>query len=116
VDLIDRLPQVRFRRQLSVVVVLVALLTLAAPVPIGAKPKTGPLGNFKNIVVIYEENHSFDNLYGLWGDVNGQHVVGLDDADAAHTTQIDWTGAPYDCLLACSRPTSACKPRSRRIR
>jgi phospholipase C len=99
VDLIDRLPQVRFRRQLSVVVVLVALLTLAAPVPIGAKPKTGPLGNFKNIVVIYEENHSFDNLYGLWGDVNGQHVVGLDDADAAHTTQIDWTGAPYDCLL-----------------
>ena len=41
---------------------------------------TKPLGNFKHLVVIYEENHSFDNLYGLWGDVNGQHVIGLGDA------------------------------------
>ena len=34
-------------------------------------------GGFKHLVVIYEENHSFDNLYGSWGEVDGQHVDGL---------------------------------------
>ncbi len=37
-----------------------------------AKPKLP--GRFKHLVVIYEENHSFDNLYGSWGRVNGRHV------------------------------------------
>jgi acid phosphatase len=80
-------------------VALAALALVAVVLPVSAAPKTGPLGNFKHIVVIYEENHSFDNLYGLWGDVNGQHVVGLADADSAHTTQVDENGDPYDCLL-----------------
>jgi acid phosphatase len=80
-------------------VALATLALVAVVVPASAAPSRGPLGNFKNIVVIYEENHSFDNLYGLWGDVNGQHVVGLADADAAHRTQVDWAGRPYDCLL-----------------
>jgi acid phosphatase len=48
----------------------------------------------KRIVVIYEENHSFDNLYGGWEGVNG-----LANADAAHTTQVSQAGAPYACLL-----------------
>jgi phospholipase C len=48
--------------------------------------------------VIYEENHSFDNLYGSWGDVGGEPVIGLGDADALHTTQISQAGAPYTCL------------------
>ena len=48
----------------------------------------------KRIVVIYEENHSFDNLYGGWEGVNG-----LRAADAAHTTQVDQDGTPYTCLL-----------------
>ena len=39
------------------------------------KARTLP-GGYKHLVVIYEENHSFDNLYGAWGDVNGQHVDG----------------------------------------
>jgi acid phosphatase len=80
-------------------VALAALALVAVVVPVSAAPKTGPLGNFKHIVVIYEENHSFDNLYGLWGDVNGQHVVGLADADPAHTSQVDEFGNPYQCLL-----------------
>ena len=80
-------------------VALAALALVAVAVPVSAAPKTGPLGNFKHVVVIYEENHSFDNLYGLWGDVNGQHVVGLADADPVHTTQVDENGDPYDCLL-----------------
>ncbi|MEO8572220.1 MAG: alkaline phosphatase family protein, partial [Chloroflexota bacterium] len=45
------------------------------------------------IVVIYEENHSFDNLYGGWEGVNG-----LANADPAHTTQVDQNGVPYTCL------------------
>jgi acid phosphatase len=46
------------------------------------------------IVVIYEENHSFDNLYGGWEGVNG-----LNKADPAHTTQVNQAGTPYTCLL-----------------
>jgi acid phosphatase len=32
------------------------------------------LSDFQKFVVIYQENHSFDNLYGLWGNVGGQAV------------------------------------------
>ncbi len=45
-------------------------------------------------MVIYEENHSFDNLYGGWERVNG-----LRDADRSHTRQVNQAGAPYECLL-----------------
>jgi acid phosphatase len=48
----------------------------------------------KRIVVIYEENHSFDNLYGTWEGVNG-----LANADPAHTTQVNQAGTPFTCLL-----------------
>ncbi len=48
----------------------------------------------KHIVVIYEENHSFDNLYGGWEGVNGR-----DDARASKTIQISQAGVPFVCLL-----------------
>jgi phospholipase C len=44
--------------------------------------------------VIYEENHSFDNLYGGW-----EGVRGLSDADAAHTKQVNQGGTAFTCLL-----------------
>jgi acid phosphatase len=47
-----------------------------------------------HIVVIYEENHSFDNLYGGWEGVNG-----VNKADPAHTKQVTQAGTPYTCLL-----------------
>jgi acid phosphatase len=53
----------------------------------------------KHIVVIYMENHSFDNLYGKWEATNGQSVNGLDSADAAHMVQVNQSGAPFQCLL-----------------
>jgi len=62
------------------------------------KPPTLP-GGYKHLVVIYEENHSFDNLYGAWGDVHGQHVDGLSDATSEHSTQVAQDGTPYTCLL-----------------
>src|SRR5689334_164209 len=49
---------------------------------------------FDRIVVVYEENHSFDNLYGGW-----ERVDGLRSADPAHTTQVNQAGKPFDCLL-----------------
>jgi acid phosphatase len=56
-------------------------------------------GGYKHLVVIYEENHSFDNLYGMWGAVNGRRVTGTPDATLAHTVQVAQDGSPYFCLL-----------------
>jgi len=54
---------------------------------------------FRHIVVIYQENHSFDNLYGQWDSIEGQTVNGLSNADALHTTQMRQDNAtPYGCL------------------
>src|SRR4051794_18734424 len=36
------------------------------PKPAPAMNATQKLGHVKHLVVIYEENHSFDNLYGSW--------------------------------------------------
>jgi acid phosphatase len=52
------------------------------------------LGRIGHIVVIYEENHSFDNLYGMWEGVDG-----LGGADAAHSVQVSQAGTPYACLM-----------------
>jgi phospholipase C len=58
-----------------------------------------PWRTIDHIVVIYQENHSFDNLYGGWGEVAGQHVTGLADATPAQTTQVAPDGSPLSCLL-----------------
>src|SRR5207253_10360981 len=52
-----------------------------------------PLDKIDHFVVVYEENHSFDNLYGGWEGVNGRA-----NADAAHTQQVDQAGALFTCL------------------
>ncbi len=74
---------------------LIALVALVL-VPVGASQAGAPdrLNKINHIVVIYEENHSFDNLYGGWEGVNG-----LANADAAHTTQFPQSGRAYTCLL-----------------
>ena len=55
-------------------------------------------GGYKHLVVIYQENHSFDNLYGRWGRVHGTQVRGLGQASAAKQTQVAQDGTPYKCL------------------
>jgi acid phosphatase len=74
-----------------------AIAALAVGASVGSAAKhaapADQLKSVKHIVVIYEENHSFDNLYGSWEGVNG-----LTKADAAHTTQVDQSGVPYTCL------------------
>jgi phospholipase C len=61
---------------------------LAAPAG-SAPPPKGP--KIDHIVVIYEENHSFDNVFGGWERVNG-----LDDAPAQPQVAPDGTVLP--CL------------------
>ncbi|HET9654933.1 MAG TPA: alkaline phosphatase family protein [Kineosporiaceae bacterium] len=93
----------------------------AGPSVTGRTAKSDPgddhgriLGRFSHLVVIYQENHSFDNLYGNWGRVGGQQVDGTARADAAHTVQVDQNGKPYGCLLqkdvnlTSSPPAASC--------
>ena len=65
------------------------------------------LGAINHIVVIYEENHSFDNLFGWWERVDGL-------ADATPQAQV----APDRTVLQClpqtdvnlTSPPHRCRP------
>jgi len=54
-----------------------------------------PLEQIQNIVVIYAENHSFDNMYGLFPGANG-----VANATAEQKTQLDHDGKPLPALPA----------------
>ncbi len=56
------------------------------------------LPGFDHIVVIYQENHSFDNLYGGWGRVGFDTVNGLARAQPTKTVQVAQDGSPLTCL------------------
>jgi acid phosphatase len=104
------------RRQLRHALVL-ALVATTVMAPAALAQRSAALDRMKRIVVIYEENHSFDNLYGGW-----EGVEGVSAADAAHTAQVDQSGALFACLLhtdvnlaspplggACSGPTTGAR-------
>src|SRR5258708_4766573 len=68
------------------------------------KERLGGLAGIHHLVVIYDENRSFDNLYGFFDDANG-----IDPQDESLTPQVDLDGNPYPCLPQASPPlTSAC--------
>src|SRR5436305_6964427 len=67
------------------------LVAFAAAGGAGAARGDDQLQKINHIVVIYEENHSFDNLYGGWEGVNGLQ-------NASNTTQVDQSGSPLACL------------------
>ena len=50
----------------------------------------------KHVIVIYQENWSFDSLYGKFAGANG-----LANASLGHTLQIDLIGKPYSKLPVC---------------
>jgi acid phosphatase len=78
------------RRLMFIVSAFTACLALAAP---SALAKPPPFHHIKHFVVIYLENHSFDNLYGSFAGANG-----LNGADPAHTLQVDLAGNVLKCL------------------
>jgi phospholipase C len=89
------------RRALLISLAVTALgVALAAPTAAAEPSPRDPTvaGRYRHLVVIYEENHSFDNLYGTWGPVNGQRVDGL-PTPASRTVQVAQNGEPYGCLL-----------------
>jgi acid phosphatase len=83
-------------KPMRLALVALAALTVTAIAAGGAGAGRGDdqLSKVNHIVVIYEENHSFDNLYGGWEGVNGPQ-----NADAAHTLQVNQAGVPFQCLL-----------------
>ena len=64
--------------------------------------RLGALAGINHLVVIYQENRSFDNLYGQFEDANG-----IEDQTA---TQVNLAGQPYTgCLPQPTPPfTTAC--------
>src|SRR6267378_575742 len=70
----------------------------------GPNGNIGALAGINHLVVIYDENHSFDNLYGFFPGANG-----ISNASATSTTQVDFAGNPLPCLLVPSL-TTACLP------
>jgi phospholipase C len=75
---------------------IAVLLPLALAAACGvAPPRDSTLARIDTIVVIYAENHSFDNMYGMFPGANG-----VANATAAQKTQVDHDGT----LLATLPP------------
>ncbi|MFL5802919.1 MAG: alkaline phosphatase family protein [Roseiflexaceae bacterium] len=71
---------------------LALILLTAMLVSIGTPALAQPANPINHIVVIYLENHSFDNLYGMFPGANGIANAG------ATATQVDKNGTPYATL------------------
>src|SRR5215813_651478 len=85
----------RHSRRRYLALVLATLVAAALPLTGSlAAERDDKLGKINHIVVIYQENHSFDNLYGDW-----EGVRGFAAARPEHTAQISQGGDLYDCLL-----------------
>ena len=72
---------------------VVAALLLAIAGCASAPPTAADLAKIEHIVVIYAENRSFDNLYGLFPGANG-----IARATPESTTQLDRDGKPLPVL------------------
>ncbi len=74
--------------------VLIVMCSLAANCSTGPVPRAPRgLDAIDHIIVIYAENRSFDNLYGLFPGANG-----LANLTPEQYTQIDRDGKPFDVL------------------
>jgi acid phosphatase len=74
-------------------ILTLALTALVAPARADAHGDRGPTA-IKHIVVIYEENHSFDNLFGGWEGANGLRQA----VHSGHVTQRAADGSVLPCL------------------
>lgn len=80
---------------------IVAIVQLSLPIDsVGTpKPKRNSLDQIKTIVVIYAENRSFDNLYGLFPGANGV----LKNADGSPTNPDDFKQLDRDGFTHLSK-------------
>lgn len=65
----------------------------AQAAPAAPNEADGKLQKINHFVIIYQENNSFDTLYGGWEGVNG-----LAAADPARQAQKNQAGQPFGCL------------------
>ena len=82
----------RLTRALAGIIALSASL-VAVGLSEGQDDRDAKLSRINHFVVIYQENHSFDNLYGQW-----EGVEGLADVQASQALQVSQSGAPFLCL------------------
>ena len=83
------------RRALVCAAALALPLIAVSASPAGAAGPGNGLARIQHLVVIYEENHSFDNLYGLWPGADG---LAAPPSATPNQTQVDQQGAAYTCL------------------
>src|SRR5260370_32240534 len=79
-------------RRLGQAVILASVLAAPAVAETAARTPPPGLSRLENIVVIYLENHSFDNLFGKFAGADG-----LANADG-RAAQVDKDGRPYKTL------------------
>jgi phospholipase C len=77
----------------SILVLLITGLPYAGCKKSELPPLPKEANKIKHVVVIYLENHSFDNLYGQFPGADG-----LSNASSSNITQVDASGTPYTFL------------------
>jgi phospholipase C len=83
------------RRPARLGLALALLATLVACSGTASRPeRTTGMDAIQNVVVIYAENHSFDNIYGLFPGANG-----LANATLEERLQLDHDGRPLQALV-----------------
>src|SRR5260370_24610433 len=84
------------RVRIVVPAALASLLALTALPAAGSESDRGEsqLSKINHVVVIYQENRSFDSLYGGWEGVNG-----LANAPSSKTFQVSQAGAVHSCFV-----------------
>ncbi len=95
---------VRRRKSLTAALLTPALMSAGllcgAAVPASAQTAAGGLNRIGHIIVIYEENHSFDNLYGSFPGANG-----LQQTSSAQMTQVQRDGSAMANLTMLNTTT-----------
>ncbi|MEO3407501.1 alkaline phosphatase family protein [Mucilaginibacter sp. CAU 1740] len=89
------------RRLLFVPVALAAVTSLGISAWRYPEPEPKGIEKVKHVVIIYMENHSFDNL---WGQFKG--ADGLAQAKPENVIQLDAEGKPYTTLPPVPRSTA----------
>jgi phospholipase C len=81
-----------WRPRLAQAVILASVLTAPAMAETAARTPPPDLSRLEHIVVIYLENHSFDNLFGKFPGADGLAKAGR------RAAQVDKDGRPYKTL------------------
>jgi phospholipase C len=83
--------RIGFVARIACITLLAAVLASCAPHP--SRTTSTDLEKIQHIVVIYAENRSFDNLYGLFPGADG-----IANATPEQITQVDYNGRPLPHL------------------